>query len=62
MADHFYSVILGDQAPRDVTVGATTSSEIIELRVHDGDGTTKRDLLLAMEVLENYIATHDAPA
>jgi hypothetical protein len=62
MADHFYSVVLGDESPDGVTVGTSTSSEIIELRVHDGDGTTTLDVVKALEVLENYFATQNAPA
>ena len=62
MADHFYSVVIGDESPFEVTVGTTTSSEIIELRVHDGDGTTTKDLVKALETLKNYIISHDAPA
>ena len=62
MADHFYSVAFGDQAPNEVTVGTSTSSESVELRVHDGDGWSKTQLIKALETLENYIATHDAPA
>lgn len=62
MADHFYSVVLGDKTPADVTVGTSTSSEGIELRVHDGNGYSKKDLLIALEVLENYITVNSAPA
>lgn len=63
MADHFYSVVVGDQAPHEVTVGTTTSSEAVELRVTDGTtGLTKTVLLKALETIANKIAVSDAPA
>lgn len=62
MADHFYSVAYGDQAPHEVTVGTSTSGEAIELRVLDGTGISKKDLLKALETIGNKIAVSDAPA
>lgn len=62
MADHFYSVVKGEQAPNQVTFGTSTSSEAIELRVLDGTGITKTELLKALEVIENYIKVNNAPA
>ncbi len=65
MADHFYSVVLGERAPNQVTFGTSTSSEAIELRVTDA--TTgligrKDQLLLAVDAIRDYIAVSDAPA
>ena len=62
MSDTFYSVVLGDQAPNEVTVGTSTSSEAIELRVLDGTGITKVQLLKGLEAIENYIKVNSAPA
>jgi hypothetical protein len=62
MADTFYSVVLGEHHADKVTKGASTSGEIIELRVHDGDGTTKLQLLNALEAIKEYITRADKPA
>lgn len=62
MADVFYSVVKGEHGPDQVTTGASTSSEIIELRVHSGDGTTKTEVLNAIEAIKNYIIRAGAPA
>jgi len=62
MADVFYSVIVGETTADKVTVGASTSSEVIELRVHSGDGTTKQQLLNALEAIKSYIVRAGAPA
>lgn len=63
MADHFYSVVKGEGLnPANVTFGTTTSSEAIELRVLDGAGITKVDLMIALEAIEAYIQRADAPA
>ena len=63
MADHFYSVVKGDGLePANVTFGTVTSGEAMELRVLDGAGISKTDLLMAMEALEAYIVKANAPA
>lgn len=65
MADHYYSVIVGERAPREVTVGTSTSSEAIELRVTDattGITGNKLALLLAVDAIRDYIATDNIPA
>ena len=61
MADKFYSVILGENSPDQVTFAGSTTGEIIELRVHVGDGTTKVNLLNALETIKNYIIRADEP-
>jgi hypothetical protein len=54
MADHFYSVNKGTGFdPSIVTVGVATSGQSIELRLHDGDGLTRMDVLRAIETLES---------
>ena len=69
MADHFYGVSIGVGADPDtaaggtgVTFGTSTASTAIELRVTDGAGVTKVDLLKALEVIEYYVAQAGAPA
>ena len=61
MADTFYSVALGEQTPDQVTVGASTSGEAIELRVTVGAGASTQALILAIETLKNYVAGAIAP-
>lgn len=64
MADHFYSVAIGDGLdPSTVTFGTSSSTESIELRVHDGvTGMNKMELLRALETITAYIEKADAPA
>jgi enolase len=59
MADRFYSVSLGEQMEHQVTEGASTSAEAIELRVNDTVYATKLQVLLALEAIENYLATKE---
>ena len=55
MADHFYSVLVGDQFnPNTVTVGTSTSSEAIELRVHDGSSITPLQVKNALIAIGAY--------
>jgi hypothetical protein len=62
MADRFYSVILGEQLPHQVTEGASTSSEAIELRVEDSIYTTKLDVLMGLKAIVAYLeATETSP-
>lgn len=57
MADKFYSVILGEEMTHEVTEGASTSGEAIELRVADTIYTNKLDVILGLEALVNYLKT-----
>lgn len=59
MADRFYSVIKGEHNVHQVTEGASTSSEAIELRVADTIYTNKIDVLLGLEALKNYLITRE---
>jgi hypothetical protein len=62
MADRFYSLILGEQLPHQVTEGASTSSEAIELRVADSIYTTKLDVILGVKAIVAYLeATETSP-
>lgn len=62
MADTFWSVVVGEQNPADVTVGTSTSGEAIELRVLQGASINKLTIIKALEAFEHYIALHDVPA
>lgn len=57
MADRFYSVILGEQLPSQVTEGSSTSSEAIELRVADSIYATKLQVILGLKAILAYLET-----
>lgn len=57
MADRFYSLIKGEHSTWQVTEGSSTSGEAVELRVNDSIYTTKLDVILLLEVLEDYLKT-----
>lgn len=59
MADRFYSVIRGEQLPVQVTEGASTSSEAIELRVNDTVYANRLDVILGVRALLNYLETRE---
>lgn len=64
MADTFYGVSLGAKTAVDVTVGASTGSTVIELRVTDATtGLTgnRVELLKALDAIKQYIDKSDAP-
>lgn len=55
MADRFYSVVKGEVFPHQVTEGAATSAEAIELRVNDSVYTTKLDVIIGVQALLRYL-------
>lgn len=55
MADRYYSVVKGEHSPSQVTEGASTSSEAIELRVNDSVYANKIDVILALEAIRLYL-------
>jgi len=57
MADRFYSVIKGEHLPYQVTEGASTSSEAVELRVSDSVYASKIDVILMVKALQGYLET-----
>lgn len=59
MADRFYSVVRGEQLPVQVTEGAATSAEAIELRINDTVYANKIDVLLGVRALLNYLETRE---
>jgi hypothetical protein len=59
MADRFYSMILGEQLPHQVTEGAATSTEAIELRISDTVYGRKQEVLNAVEGILMYLQTKE---
>lgn len=59
MADRFYSVVRGEHFPNQVTEGASTSSEAIELRVNDTVYASKIDVILALKAIQAYLETRE---
>lgn len=59
MADRFYSVVRGEQIPSQVTEGAATSGETIELRVNDTVYANKLDVILGVEAILKYLRTKE---
>ena len=59
MADRFYSVILGEHFPHQVTEGSSTSGDAIELRVADTIYANKMNVLLALKAIESYLQTRE---
>lgn len=57
MADKFYSVIKGEGLTHQVTEGASTSSEAIELRVNDSVYSDKPEVLAGVQALLHYLMT-----
>jgi len=55
MADRFYSVIKGEHFPHQVTEGANTSGEAVELRVSDSIYADKMAVLLGLKAIEAYL-------
>lgn len=62
MADRFYSVIVGEKLPSDVTEGSSTSSEAIELRVADSAYSNKLFVIEGVRAILGYLeATETNP-
>jgi hypothetical protein len=59
MADRFYSVIKGEALEHQVTEGASTSSEAIELRISDTIYANKLDVILALKAIQSYLETRE---
>lgn len=55
MADRFYSVVKGEHLPSQVTEGAATSGETIELRVNDVVYSDKMAVILGVRALLMYL-------
>lgn len=60
MADNFIGINRGalDDVPANITVGSSTGSKDIELRVDTGKGTTRQDVIKALEAIKNYILSN----
>jgi hypothetical protein len=55
VADRYYSVILGEHNPSQVTEGSSTSSEAIELRVSDSIYTNKINVIYGVMAILHYL-------
>lgn len=64
MADHYISFNKGDGLnPGNLTTGtSSTATDQVELRMLDGETLTQKDVHLALEAFEAYIATHSVTA
>ncbi len=59
MADRFYSVVVGEHFPSQVTEGSSTSSEAIELRVNDTAYSNKIAVILGLRAILGYLETKE---
>lgn len=57
MADRFYSVIKGEGLASQVTEGASTSSEAVELRVADTIYSDRLAVIIGVEAILQYLKT-----
>lgn len=64
MADHFYGVDVSgaDKAVGNVTKATATTGDTVEVRIHDGAGLSKTQVLLALQAVESFIVVDGAPA
>lgn len=62
MADRFYSIVLGEGLPEQVTEGASSSSEAVELRVADSIYADKLAVIIGVRAILAYLeATETTP-
>ena len=55
MPDHFYGVNKGHGLDLFVvSTGTSTTGKTVELRLHDGDGLIRMDVLKALKTLEAF--------
>lgn len=59
MADRYYSVVLGEGLPSQVTEGAATSGEAVELRVNDTIYANKKEVILGVNAIRDYLITKE---
>lgn len=60
MADRFYSVVQGEHNMHEVTEGASTSSEAIELRINDSVYSLGSDQIdAAITTLRDYLRSRE---
>jgi len=59
VADRFYSVVIGEHFPHQVTEGGSTSGETIELRVNDTVYANKDAILRGLEAIKSYLIVRE---
>lgn len=59
MADKFYSLALGEQGAHQVTEGASTSGEAIEVRINDSVYANRLDVIIALETIVDFLSTKE---
>ena len=52
-------MVLGEGLPSQVTEGASTSGEAIELRINDTVYASKKEVILAVEGIMNYLILNE---
>ena len=59
MADHFYGMNRDviNLTPSSVTIGTSTGSTDVEVRVADGSSLTKKDIYRILEIIRDRIVT-----
>jgi len=57
MADTFYSTVLGDQVPADVTKATSTTGETVELRVNDARNSDLLEVIIEVKAILGYLQT-----
>lgn len=63
MADHFYGLNVGDRFGSNVAFSTVTTLKNLEVRIRDATtGMSKDEAYNLIEVIRDYIITHDAPA
>jgi hypothetical protein len=62
MANFFLGIDRGEtQNLGNVEVGVATTADDIELRIDTGFGTTKKDVIMALEAFKYYIISNGIP-
>jgi hypothetical protein len=56
MADHFVSLSRGEQGfkPNEFTTGTASTGDDFELRIRDGSGATKLDVINALSAFKRF--------
>lgn len=55
MADRFYGMAINGRMPHQVTEAASTTSEVVEVRVNDAAYANKQSVILALKGIVGYL-------